>query len=152
MPQLDERVAALATMSPAQIRGEWLQTFRSAAPDVGHRLLALAVAHRLQEKALGGLTTRHAREIDRLTAQFAKTGEIETDGAATLKTGTRLVREWQGKTHQVLITDTGYIHNDKPYSSLSQVARAITGSNWSGPRFFGLRRRTRASGQGPSND
>jgi hypothetical protein len=139
MARLDDRLAALATMSPAQIRGEWLQEFKYSAPDVGHRLLALALAHRLQVKANGDLNTRHARELDRLAGKYARTGELDLDSAASLKVGTRLVRQWQGTIHQVEIVDGGYIYGDRQYRSLSQVARAITGANWSGPRFFGLR-------------
>src|SRR3546814_10021789 len=56
---------------------------------------------------------------------------------------TRLVRDWHGKPHQVLIRDDGFVYQDRVYRSLSHIARAITGSNWSGPRFFGLARRTR---------
>jgi hypothetical protein len=151
MARLEDRLAALATMSPAQVCGEWLQTFKCPAPDIGHRLLSLAIAHRLQEKAMGGLSTHHARELGRLAAKYAKTGEVDTDCAATLKVGTRLVRDWQGTSHQVLICDDGYVYRDRLYRSLSQVARVITGSNWSGPRFFGLRRRARTSGEGVAN-
>jgi hypothetical protein len=147
MARLDDELAALATMSPAQLRGRWLQTFKSAAPDVGHRLLALALAHRLQVRTNGNLSSRHARELDRLASKYAKTGELDLDSAASLKVGTRLVRQWQGATHQVEIVDAGYLYQDRQYQSLSQVARAITGSNWSGPRFFGLR----PAGKGPAD-
>ena len=139
MSQLGDQLAALATMSPAQLRGEWLQQFRTPAPAVGHRLLALAIAHRVQEKAMGGLASEHVRELARLGKRYAATGEVEADATATLKVGTRLVREWRGTPHQVLIRDDGYGYRDRVYGSLSQIARDITGTNWSGPRFFGLR-------------
>ena len=138
MGKLDDRLAALATMSPAQLRGEWLQMFRAPAPPVGHKLLALRIAWRLQEKALGGLPTVAAREIDAMARTLGRTGEVKVKAAVALKPGTRLVREWGGATHQVLLLDQGYLYQDQHYRSLSVIARRITGTNWSGPRFFGL--------------
>ena len=139
MNRLDDRLAALATLSPAQLRGEWLQVYKSTPPPIGPTLLALGIAHRLQEKALGALPGVHAREIARLGEKYAKTGDVGTDVAATFKVGTRLVRDWQGESHHVLICDDGYRYRHQHYRSLSQIARAITGAHWSGPRFFGLR-------------
>ena len=151
MAKLDGRLAALATMSPAQLRGEWLQTFRTAAPAVGYRLLALAIAHRLQVQARGGLSAAHAGELARLGARYARTGDVGADATATLKVGTRLVRDWGGVPHQVLIREDGFLYGDRVYRSLSQIARAITGAHWSGPRFFGLARRTSAARAGGAN-
>src|SRR3546814_16020050 len=85
MRTLDDQLARLATLSPAELRGEWLQLFRTPAPAVGPRLLALAIAHRLQEKALGALAVEHARELARLAKRYGATGEIDTDANATLK-------------------------------------------------------------------
>ncbi len=137
-------------MSPAQLRGQWLQTYKSAAPPIGPTLLALGIAHRLQEKALGGLPGVHARELSRLGAKYAKNGDVGADVAATFKVGTRLVRDWQGKSYHVLICDGGYRYRDQHFRSLSQIARVITGAQWSGPRFFGLktRRQPCAVGEG----
>lgn len=136
---LDERVAALTTMSSAQLRGQWLQLFRSGAPTVSRTLLALAISYRLQEKAVGGLPASAKRELARLGAQYVRTGELATDPAGSLKVGTRLVRNWGGAAHHVTVRDTGFDYNQKTYRSLSHIARDITGANWSGPRFFGLR-------------
>lgn len=138
MSRLDDRLAALATMSPAQLRGEWRQLFRAPPPAVGPTLLALGIAHRLQEKVKGGLPSAHVRELARLAKQAAK-GSLSIEPAATLKVGARLVRDWHGEPHQVLIRDDGFVYRDKLYRSLTPIARDITGSNWSGPRFFGLK-------------
>ena len=148
MTRLDARLAALATMSPAQLRGEWLQLYKSAAPPIGPTLLALGIAFRLQEKAFGGLRGVHARELSRLGAKYAKTGDVGADVAATFKVGTRLVRDWQGESHHVLICDDGYRYRDDHYRSLSQIARVITGTHWSGPRFFGLKTRRQPGAAG----
>jgi hypothetical protein len=145
MSGLTDRLEALPTMSPPKLRSEWRQLFRAPPPSVGSTLLALGIAYRLQEKVTGGLPPAHVRELVRLAKQAAK-GTLSTEPAATLKVGSRLVRDWQGEPHQVLIRDDGFVYRDKLYRSLTPIAREITGSNWSGPRFFGLRG-TRAAGQ-----
>ena len=81
----------------------------------------------------------------RLGVRYAKTGDVGADVAATLKVGTRLVRDWGGVPHQVLIREDGYLYGERVYGSLSKIARDITGTSWSGPRFFGLVRRTGAA-------
>jgi hypothetical protein len=93
----------------------------------------------------GGLPVRHARELARLGVRFARTGEVDADAASSLKVGTRLVREWGGEVHQVLICESGYEYRNRSYGSLSQIARDITGTSWSGPRFFGIKRRTKSA-------
>jgi len=148
MASLDVRIAALATMSSAQLRSQWRQLFKIEAPDVSRKLLALAIAWRLQEKAMGGLTLSTKRELAGLGAQYAKTGELSADPGASLKVGSRLVRNWHGEAHHVTIRDDGYLYRDKTYSSLSRIACTITGTNWSGPRFFGLRSRSGRAANG----
>lgn len=146
MARLDDKLAALATMSLAQLRGEWLLTFGTAAPrTVGAGMLALGIAHRLQEKMFGGLAPTRARELDKLTEQLARTGELTNEPTAHLKPGTRLVRDWRGTTHQVELLESGYRYRDEQYRSLSEIAHKITGAKWSGPRFFGLTRRSSRS-------
>ena len=143
MASLEDRIATLASMTSAQLRSEWRQLARTEAPNVGRKLLALAVACRLQEKELGGLNPAIKRELTRLGAQFAKTGEIAIEPTASLKPGSRLVRNWHGKPHHVTNREEGYLYRDRVYRSLSQIAGEITGTNWSGPRFFGLTRTTK---------
>jgi hypothetical protein len=138
MSRLEDRLAGLGTMSPAQLRSEWRQLFRASPPAIGPTLLALGIAYRLQEKATGGLPTAHVRELARLSKQAAR-GSLEPEHGATLKVGSRLVRNWHGEPHQVLIRDDGFVYRDKLYGSLTPIARVITGCNWSGPRFFGLK-------------
>jgi hypothetical protein len=137
---LEERLAALGTMSPAQLREEWRRVYREPSPPFAPDLLARGIAYRLQERAYGKLLPATRREIERLQRQFEKTGEVLTEACATTKPGTFLVREWQQEQHHVLILDDGYLYRDRRYASLSQVANEITGTRWSGPRFFGLRR------------
>lgn len=138
MSKLGERLTALATMSPSQLRSEWRQMFRESPPAVGPTLLGLGIAYRLQEKAMGGLPSARVRELAKLAKQVAKSS-LSLEPAASLKVGSRLVRDWHGEPHQVLIRDDGFVYRDKLYRSLTPIAREITGSHWSGPRFFGLK-------------
>lgn len=138
---LENRLVGLGTMSPTQLRAEYRHLFKAEAPNVGPSLLSLAIAYRLQEKARGGLSSEHARQLSAIAKQMARDGTVSVDAASELKAGSRLVRHWRGVPHQVLIRDNGYAYGDSIYQSLTQIARDITGTNWSGPRFFGLKSR-----------
>src|SRR5262249_19651111 len=90
----------------------------------------------------GGLTKLIAKELDRLLDRALRHDFSNVPAGSTMplpRTGTILVREWQGTTHHVTIVDDGYIWNGRTHRSLSQIARAITGTKWNGPRFFGMR-------------
>jgi len=138
---LDAELAALATMSSAQLRSQWLSVFKSAAPPLTADLLARGIAWRLQERVHGGLSTATARELQRLKRQLDASGNVSLNvNQGRVKPGTRLVREWGGTSHHVVVLESGYHYRDRRYASLSQVARDITGAHWSGPRFFGLKR------------
>ena len=84
------------------------------------------------------MSSEHARQLSAIAGQLARDGTISVDAASELKAGSRLVRHWRGVPHQVIIRDDGYAYGDRIYQSLTQIARDITGTNWSGPRFFGL--------------
>jgi hypothetical protein len=137
---LEQELAALARMSPAQLRNRWQQLCREAAPPFAPDLLARGIAYRLQERVHGKLANATRREIERLQRQFERTGEVLTEACATTKPGTVLVRVWRQEQHHVLILDDGYVYRERRYGSLSEIANEITGARWSGPRFFGLRR------------
>jgi hypothetical protein len=142
MRKFDEQLAALATMSSALLRAEWRRVFREVAPDLGDDLLRRDIAYRLQERARGGLAPDIRRRIAKLVREADGAGQkIEAPQAVTLRPGTRLVRDWHGKTHQVLVLDDGFLFEDRRYASLTRIACDITGANWSGPRFFGLKQR-----------
>lgn len=131
---LDTDLAALATMSPAQLRERWAEVSKKPLPRLSPAMLRLALAYELQTKALGGLTRSAQQRLDQAAA--AKT---QTRPASP---GMRLVREHNGQVHIVTIGEGGDIEwNGRIWRSLSEVARAITGTHWSGPAFFGLKRR-----------
>jgi hypothetical protein len=130
-------------LSRSELRALWTQELGEHPPaTVGRDVLALAIAYARQDRRQGGLSKPVARELDRLFDQTLR-GD-RTAKAAVLMTllprsGTILVREWQGTSHQVMVVDGGFLWNGKTYRSLSGIARAITGTSWNGPRFFGMR-------------
>jgi hypothetical protein len=141
--QVSARIEDLARLSRIQLRQLWRQELGRAPPrSLGRDVLALGIAYAWQEKAQGGLRARIAKELDRLSKEVLLDKLVSSPlprRTPALRTGTVLIREWQGITHHVTVTADGFIWNDRPYSSLTSVARAITGTKWNGPRFFGLR-------------
>jgi hypothetical protein len=135
---LAERLKVIAAMKPKNLRSEWERVHRvPAPPGFGPDLLARGLAYTAQQKARGGLASEVAREIRRGVADLAATSVLP-DRAPSLRPGTRLTREWHGRTHHVHVVERGFEYRDKPYRSLTAIAREITGARWSGPRFFGL--------------
>lgn len=135
----------LSAMKPAELRSRWREVYRSVAPDIGPDLLRRGIAYRLQERGQGSLTSSTRREIERQVRRLGKDDGTSV-GMATLKSGTRLVRSWRGKMHQVLVLDDGFEFDGRRYGSLTQIAGDITGAHWSGPRFFGLLAKRRNGG------
>jgi hypothetical protein len=134
---IDEQLAGLATMSSAQLRERWSKVTGRTVPKVSPAMLRLALAYELQAKAHGGLP----RATQRTLAQLS-TAKTRTSPALP---GMRLVREWNGVVHVVTVGDDGVLRwSEREWGSLSEVARAITGTRWSGPAFFGLKTAVRA--------
>jgi len=96
-----------------------------------------AVAHRMQEVASGGPRLELQRQLRQIALELQQTGRLRIP--PQLKPGTRLMREWRGRSHDVLVLDDGFSWQGTHYRSLSAIARKITGTAWSGPLFFGLR-------------
>jgi hypothetical protein len=135
-----EKIAALSDMPREGLVTEWVKIYKRPPPKgIKRGLLERAVAYRYQSRRFGKLK---ADTHGTLLAIAAGDGLQQSHKVSSLKpklkSGTRLVREWHGKTHQVNVTDTGFFWDNKEYASLTAVARAITGAKWSGPRFFGL--------------
>jgi hypothetical protein len=125
------------------LRALWTREVGEHAPaTLGRDVLALAIAYARQERRQGGLSKPVARELDRLFDQTLRrdgTGKAAVLTAALPRGGTILVREWQGTSHHVTVGDKDFLWNGRAYRSLSGIARAITGTNWNGLRFFGMR-------------
>lgn len=140
MTRLDKTLTALTTLSPAQLQEKWVEVNVSSPPSVPTPLLRRMLAQRLQEKRHGALPLLVARELER----FATIGGVVPDPvrkSSVLTPGTRLIREWNGRTIAVEVREDGFVWEERTYRSLSEIARAVTGAHWSGPRFFGLTRR-----------
>lgn len=136
---IDSDVAALVTMSPAQLREKWTAIERTSPPNLPPGLFRRFLAQRLQERRFGALPLLVARELGRIAR-----GEPEASSprrAASLTPGTRLVREWNGQTIAVEVREDGFAWKHRTWRSLSEIAREVTGAHWSGPRFFGTARR-----------
>ena len=137
--------AAAKTASLEDLRKEWRRLYRSEPPRISRDLLLRGIAYRLQELEHGGLSKATHRKLKTLAKMFRTTGRVAPDPGFALKPGARLVREWHGRTHTVTVTEDGFDYAGTSYSSLTKVARAITGARWSGPRFFGLVRDGRST-------
>ena len=137
----------LEQLSRAELRVLWEREFAGKAPRaLGRDILALGIAYARQERSYGGLARPVAKELDRLLARVLRDEAVDAPNARTSplpRTGTMLVREWRGTTHRVTVVDDGFRWNGKTHMSLSSIARAITGTNWNGPRFFGMREPTK---------
>ncbi len=144
MPKLDDQLAALATMSPAQLREEWACVFEGEVPDLPASMIRRVLTYRLQEKELGGLPLHAQRMLDIIAEGASPLPEAPIQ----IKPGSRLLREWNGKLHTVIVEEEGFRFNGRRFTSLSHVAREITGAHWSGPRFFGLKQRSAPRLQG----
>ena len=141
-PVVENELDRLAVMPIAQLRVRYREVFRTDPPKaLGPDLLRRCIAHRIQEKAYGGLSPATLRLLNQLVrAAMAKpNGRLELP--RRIKPGSELVRTWKGKTHRVMVMADGFAWNGRTYDSLSKVAFAITGTRWNGPRFFGLRNR-----------
>jgi hypothetical protein len=133
-------IERLPTLSRQQLLDLWLKQYgRPAPPGVRKSLLVPFLAYRLQENACGGLKSSTRAELRRIARAYEKGSH--TAGASPrprIKPGTRIVRQWNGKSIEVSVTDSGFEYGGANYRSLSQIARKITGTRWSGPAFFRL--------------
>jgi hypothetical protein len=138
---LTDRLRGISALSSEQLRREWQRLYRVPPPQSLRRdLLLRGIAYRIQEQTLGGLrpsTLRRLNTLGRTLHHGDSTGALL---APSLKTGTKLLREWRGETHCVFVLDEGFSYRETQYRSLTQIAKLITGVHWSGPRFFGTGR------------
>ena len=148
-----EALARLPELDLGELRQQWRALYKSdASPHLSRELLVRAVAYRMQEIAVGGLRPGQQRQLRQFARQLKENREEPIRARPELKPGTRLVREWQGRTYEVLVLDDGFSWQGAQYCSLSALARKITGTPWSGPLFFGLKPNRSAalgSSQGP---
>ena len=138
---LETEIGRLPALSLLELRTRWKTLFGHSAPkSLRRNFLARAVAYQMQVEAYGGLsvaTKRWLREI----ANAVRNGDANAVlGSSRIKSGTQMIRQWQGITHSVTALVDGFEWNGRTYKSLSAVANAITGTNWNGFAFFGIKR------------
>jgi Protein of unknown function (DUF2924) len=145
----EAEIAHLRALGLQELRARWRSVFSRKAPDhLSRHLLFRIIAYRIQEDRFGGLKPETRRLLDQLGAATESGAAGKVIGALrqreALRPGTVLVREWKGKRQHVMVTAGGFSWNGREFGSLSEVASAMTGSRWSGPRFFGLRHHARS--------
>ncbi len=144
---VDASLQALDDLDTKGLRALWRKLYRSNPPARTRRdLLVLAVGWKQQERAQGGPSGATRRRLANLSKTLEDDGDLARSRAVRLKPGAKLVREWHGETHTVIVTPDGFEWRGQAHGSLSVIAREITGTRWSGPRFFGLTAKSKPAG------
>jgi hypothetical protein len=147
-PTVEAELDRLAVMPIAQLRLRYREVFRGDPPQAfGPDLLRRSIAHRIQEKAYGGLSRSAQRLLDQLMKAYAAKPYGKIVLPRRIKPGSVLVREWKGMSHRVMVLADGFAYDGETYTNLSEIAVLITGTRWNGPRFFGLRSKPDESGE-----
>lgn len=137
--ELEREIEALVDLPRADLLERWKGIFKEPPPKgLSLRLLRYAIAYELQVKHYGGLSAKAKKQLRCISTTESKPKSKTTSEAPGLCPGTRLIREWNGKTHIVEVIEKGFLWQGSSYRSLSAIARAITGARWSGPRFFNI--------------
>ncbi|WP_035975754.1 DUF2924 domain-containing protein [Bradyrhizobium sp. th.b2] len=142
---VEDEIAHLRGLALGGLRARWQSIFqRSAPPHLPRHLLIAIVAYRIQADRFGDLDQETRRVLDQKSANelgstMAARLEAFDRKRTDLTPGTVLVREWDQKSHRVMVLVNGFAWNGRSYDSLTKIAFAITGTKWNGPRFFGLR-------------
>ena len=145
LAELACEIAGLGDQSTQELRRAWRKSHHTGPPlGLSRDLIMRGVADKLQQRAHGGPSRALQRSLRMLAADFDK-GARSFDLGGVLKTGATLVRQWRGRTHTVLVRENGFEYEGTRYRSLTVIAERITGAHWSGPRFFGVSKRARAS-------
>jgi hypothetical protein len=141
LAMIDSKIAAWQSLSLNQLRDAWTEEL--GVPRLALRsrsVLAGELAWDLQASVFGDLDAATTRRLQEIAEHLERGEELPLGPRRNLPPGVVLTREWKGVVHSVSVTDSGFQHLGRTYKSLSDVARAITGTRWSGPRFFGLKK------------
>lgn len=138
---LETEIARLPDLDLAELHQRWKILFGHPAPkSLRRNFLARAVAYQMQVEAYGGLSTATKRRLREIASAVRNGDANPVLGAGRMKTGTQMIRQWQNATHKVTALHNGFEWEGRTYKSLSAVATAITGTNWNGYAFFGIKR------------
>ena len=139
MSALENEIGSLEGLPTHELKITWRRLYRAEPPRCMPRdLMIRALAYRLQERAHGGLAPATKRKLRSLVVEIEARGVQVFDPGVALKPGARLIREWAGETHTVIVLEDGFDYDGERYHSLTKIAAKITGAHWSGPRFFGI--------------
>ena len=136
---IEAEIGRIRSLGSEELRQEWRRLYGGDAPRISRDLLVLAIGYRIQEIEQGGLGKATRRKLLTIAKTLRMGGQVAATPNLSLKPGARLIREWGGRTHTVTVTEDGFEYGGRSYSSLTTIAKAITGAHWSGPRFFGLK-------------
>ena len=137
---IQQRLAALPQLNKAELCILWRQlNEKDPPPKIRKELLLRVLAYRLQEQEFGGLNTAQSRQLRQLANALEANPNTTVSTRCPIKPGTRLIREWKHQVHVVEADTKGFEYKGNRYESLSEIARLITGTRWSGPLFFGLK-------------
>ena len=144
-------VGSLPRKTKTEVTALWKEVLGTTPPrNLRRGLLIRILAYNIQERAYDGIRPEAQKRLRELGHKFAANSEAEIGGSNRIRAGTRLIREWQGKTHEVTALDRGFEYAGRQHGSLSEIARLITGTRWSGPLFFGMKEQAdRSNAQRP---
>jgi hypothetical protein len=152
-PAVEAELDRLALMPIVQLRVRYREALRGDPPKAfGPDLLRRSIAHRIQEKAYGGLSRSAQRLLDQMMKAYAAKPNGKILLPRRIKPGSVLARDWKGKSHRVMVLADGFAYDGDTYTNLSEIAVLITGTRWNGPRFFGLRSKPDESGESVHSD
>jgi hypothetical protein len=138
--EVSARIGQLPKLPTPQLRALWQELFANPPhPKLRRELMIPFLAYQIQENAYGGLKPATRKRLEKLAAELERNPKADLKAVPRVKPGTKLIRHWQGQRHEVLASDQGFEYKGKHFKSLSEIAREITGTRWSGPLFFGLK-------------
>jgi hypothetical protein len=137
---VEKQLETLTSLSRGDLAKLWQKLFHSVAdPKIRRPAMIRFLSYRIQEQAYGSLSATSERRLRQLAGEVAGNPNLKTSSAPNIQPGTRLVREWQNQVHLVNVETKAYEYRGTRYHSLSEIARLITGTRWSGPLVFGLK-------------
>lgn len=147
-PEVEAELKRLPAAPIVALRKRYRELFKAEPPKAfGPDLLRRSIAHRIQERAYGGLSTDTRRLLDKLVRGAAAKPDARLEVPRRIRPGSELVRTWNRRTYRVTILEKGFAYEGTTFASLSEIATSITGTKWNGPRFFGLRSAKSGGGQ-----
>jgi hypothetical protein len=147
-PTVTQHLSSLPSLTKTALCDQWLHLFKQGCPPAMRQDLMLRIiAYRLQEQEFGGFSDTTRRRLRQLAHAFESDATAAVSTRPPIKPGTRLVRQWKERVHVVNVEAKSYEYKGARYESLSEIARLINGTRWSGPLFFGLKsKRSNQSG------